>query len=80
MRMVTCAGSLAGMSIVTWEGVGCRGVMGGLAACLPSTGVTGVHRNSNSVCASSSRAACLHLSRLVLRINLDTASKHASQK
>lgn len=57
--IVTWAGSLAGMSMVTWEGGGRRGVMGGLAE-VGAAGAAGVQRNVSSKPASSSSADCLH--------------------
>ena len=57
--IVTWAGSLAGMSMVTWEGGGKRGVMGGLAEAGGACGA-GVHRNVSSKAAISCSADCLH--------------------
>lgn len=57
--MVTWAGSLAGMSMVTCEGVGWRGVRGGLGGRVASAGAAGVHRKRSSRCAISCKAVCL---------------------
>lgn len=50
--IVTWAGSLAGMSMVTWVGWGGRGVAGGLSP-LSVSMAAGVHRNSSNSCAMS---------------------------
>ena len=63
--IVTWAGSLAGMSMVTWEGGGKQGVIGGLAE-LAGAGGAGVPRNVSSKAAISCRASCLHCTNMPL--------------
>lgn len=69
--IVTWAGSLAGISMVTWEGGGKRGVMGGLAE-VGGAGGAGVHRNVSSKAAISCRPSCLHCTHMPLHIMRNT--------
>lgn len=52
--------------MVTWEGGGGRGVMGGLAE-VDGAAAAGVHRNVSSRRASSSSADCLHCAEAPLK-------------
>ena len=51
--------------MVTWEGGGKRGVIGGLAEVGGAPGA-GVHRNVSSRAAISCRASCLHCTSMPL--------------
>ena len=51
--------------MVTWEGGGKRGVMGGLAE-VGGAGGAGVHRNVSSKAAISCRPSCLHCTKVPL--------------